>query len=236
MVMDILPIPPELLIYHGISKLVCAGLGTILLGFLLKRYFEKKSRIASGFVFVFTSLIVGNIFTSFDNLLGWDNLLGPGTWLGYGIAQIWSTLASVGYFWIYIEVFQVKDQWTFSMKRKFILYTIVALTTAIFMMTYYLVGFPANLYIPTGINLGLTIFVYFAWIAGCNKLLKTIEEPQYRIRFQYLRLVAIIFLVVIILLALASISENPSFTSWIGMAFMILGMYCGYKGILASQK
>jgi hypothetical protein len=231
---NILPIPPNLLIWHGISKLICAVLGTILLGFLLKRYFEKKSRIAKGFVFVFICLIMGNIFTSFDNLLGWDNLLGPGTWLGYGLAQVWSTLASVGYFWIYIEVFQVKDQWTTPMKRNFLLFLIVEITTAILMMTYYLIGFPADMYLPTGINLGLTVIVYFAWIAACTKLLKTIDEPRYRTRFQYLRMVAVLFLIVIILLALASISETPSFTSWIGMGFMILGMYCGYKGILAS--
>lgn len=231
---NILPIPTEFLIYHGISKLICAGLGTILLGFLLKRYFEKKSRIASGFVFVFICLIMGNIFSAFDNILDWKNLLGPETWLGYGLAQIWSTMASIGYLWIYLEVFHVKDQWSRSLKLKFMLFSIVELITAVLMMTYYLIGVPTNLFIPTGINLGLTVIVYFAWIIGCTKLLKTIEEPQYRIRFQYLRSVAILFLIVIILLALASISEQPSFASWIGMGFMILGMYCGYKGILAS--
>jgi len=134
---NILPIPTNLLVFHGIMKLICAGLSIILTILLFRKYLRKKSRIASGFIFVFINLILGNIFSSFDNLLGWDNLLGPETWLGYGLGQIFSSLATVGYFWLWVEVFKVKDRWTPSLKQNFVLFTSIEMLTAIFMLTYY---------------------------------------------------------------------------------------------------
>lgn len=231
---NILPIPSNLLIFHGIFKLICAGLGLIFTYLLFLKYLEKKSRIAFGFVFVFINLILGNVFSSFDNLLGWDHLLGPETWLGYGLGQIFSSLATVGYFGEYIEVFKVKEQWTSSLKQKFLLFTIVELVTAVFMLTYYVIGFPSDLYIPTGINLVFTLIVYFAWLEGTTRLLKSIEDPIYKRRFQYFRKVAISFIIVMFFLALSALCDQPSFVTWVGLLSMILGMYFGYKAILSS--
>jgi hypothetical protein len=231
---DILPVPDNLLIMHGGIKLFCAALGTVLFIMLLNKFRKKGTRIAAGFLAVFIFLIIGFIFSSLDNVAGWDNILGPETWLGFGIGTVLNAMANTGYFWLYIEIFRVKEKWSPLQKLGYLIFAIIEITLSILIMTHYLIGFPPDVFIVSIFYMGLTTLIYLFWIPGCIRLLKKIEDRKYRMKFYYILAMAITFFITVILMAVAGMSESPSFLTWIGSVFTIIGMYFAYHGIIQS--
>src|SRR6056297_2467244 len=100
---DILPIPSELYFLHGILKLLVAVMGLFLLVLTIRKHLQKHSRISFMLIVVYSSMILGMMFASFDDILGWDNLLGPGTWVGFGLGQIFNSISNICYLALYIE-------------------------------------------------------------------------------------------------------------------------------------
>lgn len=232
--MDIFPIPPELIFFHGIFKLICAGIGCILLIMLFQRYLKKKSKIALAFIFVFLSMILSFVFSSFDNLLNWDNLLGPETWIGFGISQILIGVANVVYYWLFIEIFKVKEKWTRNQKLKFLGFVTVYMMASVFIMTYYAFGFPPDLYVPSLTVLVMSLFIYFFWISECGRILTRLDNTDYIYKFRYLRLTADAFLAVMAFSVIASLSSSPSYASWIAMLLTLIGVFFGYRSIIKA--
>jgi hypothetical protein len=230
--MQILPVPESLLLFHGIFKMICAGLASILFWQLFKKYKKRPTRIATGFLYVFIFLILGNVFSAFDNLFGWDNLLGPQTWLGYGIGQIFSALGNGMYLWLYIEIFRVKDRWTGKQRIGFSIFMIAEVFLAIIFMTHYLLGVPPDIFLYSALFMGLTAIIYISWILGSLKLYKTVEDKRFRQKFLDLLIMAILFFFVIVFLVIAGLSEVPSFASWFGLVLMLIGMRFAYLGII----
>jgi hypothetical protein len=233
---DIFPVPDDLLLWHGLIKLFCAGLCAVLFVLLLIKYQKKHTRIALGFLYIFIFLILSAIFSAFDTVIGWKDLMGKNTWLGFGIGQIFNALANIVYFWLYIEIFRVKEAWKPKQKLGFMIFAVISITCSTLMMTYYLIQVPADIFIITIIYMGLTTIIYLVWIMACLNLLKTIDDPKYKEKFQYLLQMAIIFFILILILAVAGISENPSFLTWIGMVLLVCGIYFAYKGIIQEVR
>ena len=119
---SIWPIPEDLLFFHGFFKIIATGFGIVFLVLLGKKYRENKTKTTLGLIVTFSFQVGSTLFSSFDNLLGWDDLLGPNTWLGFGISQILLGLVGVCYFWLYLETFQVEDHWTPRQKGYFMVY------------------------------------------------------------------------------------------------------------------
>ncbi len=155
--------------------------------------------------------------------------------MGPGISQVFNGAANTTYFWLLLEVFKVKDKWSLRQKAMLILYAIGAMSASALIMTSYTHGFPSIVLIPMVFYLLLVIINYVLWIVECNKILRRITEDKYISRFKDLRGTAIAFLLVLIFTSLSGLSETISYASWIGMTFILIGLYFAYRSYIYTE-
>lgn len=230
----LLPIPAELLFLHGILKVVAAGIGAVLLGLVIRRYRQSKSKIGAGLIVTFTGEVLSTLFSSFDNLLGWDDLLGPGTWLGFGLSQLFLALVGASYFWIYLETFRVEELWTGRQKATFAAYTAALFTVSTFIMTYYTHGWPPDVVVPSLAQGALLMACFLSWIVGSTRLLKRLDDPRYVQRFKDLRLCSALLVVAMFSAMFSSMSDVESFFGWAAILIIIVALYFAYRGLLRA--
>ena len=177
--MDILPIPEDLIFLHGLLKLGVATVGFVLLLMTLKKHIQKRSRISELLLLTFACMAFGMMFASFDDLLGWDDLLGSETWLGFGLAQILNSLANISYFALYIEIFLVKENWEQPHKEYFLGFAMVDLAAAILIMGYYTFGWQVYaVIIPSIVHMVMATVLFTLWIITSTRMIQKIDDDQ----------------------------------------------------------
>jgi hypothetical protein len=229
---DILPIPENYIFVFGLFKLLASTIALVLFILLINKALKRPSRIINGFIFTFLFLILANISSSFDNLFGWRDLLGPDTWLGYGLSQIFTALANIGYFWLYIDIFQADSNWKKNHKIIFFLFSFFEVLCSVLMMTHYLIGFPSNIMAISILFISITAIVYIMWIKGSSRLLKRVQDKHFVRKFKCLLIMSVLFFIVIIFVGISGMSESPSFATVIGMIIMLIAMAFAYIGII----
>ncbi len=233
---SILPIPENLWGLHGFFQITIAIVGFFLTFLIYRKHQKKRNRVSMGLFFVFLCLSLAMLFASFDNLLGWENLGGEETWVGFGLAQIFNGLANTGFFWTYIEIFQAKERWDKKWKFYFGLFALIEIFVSILIMSYYTFKWPSFVLITSGIHVLLSSVCYIAWFVSSTLLLKRIQEPKYQKRFKSLRRTSISFMIAIVFLAISAMSETRSFTSWMGMVMIIIGIVFAYNSLIQPEE
>ncbi|UYP47743.1 hypothetical protein NEF87_004028 [Candidatus Lokiarchaeum ossiferum] len=231
---DILPVPETLIFFHGLLKLIIGVVALIYAFLLIPKYKQKKSKITIFllFTYIFTSL--GMIFSGFDNFLGWDDLLGENTWLGFGFSQIFVGCANTAFIALYLEIFRVKENWNTSHYILWASYAILMLGSSTLIMTYYSFHWPRVILLQNVIFLLLSILCFGLWTISSTRILHRMDDAKYKTKFRSFQLMGISFILLFILFTLANLSDSPSFFTWFASFFMMLGFYFSYRGFLHS--
>ncbi|MBN2157020.1 MAG: hypothetical protein JW776_13335 [Candidatus Lokiarchaeota archaeon] len=234
---DIFPIPDSLVYLHGILKLAVAVTGIILLVLTIRKHIKKSSQVSSILIIVFLAMILGLTFASFDDLFGWENLLGSQTWVGFGLSTIFNSLANSSYLALYIAIFMAQDKW----KSKHIIFLVsfglVDLTAAVLSMGYYAFGwifYPSI--IPSAIHMIFAAVLYTFWLVQCTRIIKTLTEEDYIRRFRSFQISSILILLSVIAFAITGFSETRSYITWVGLGFLSLGLLFSYLGFLKTKE
>ena len=200
----------------------------------IRKHIKKRSTISLLLILVFFSMTLGLVFSSFDDLLGWKDLLGEETWLGFGLGQIFNMFVNICYFALCIEIFIAKDKWSTKQILYFTAIFLIDLLASLFMMLYYLVDWPQNIIFFSIIHMVITAFCFILWVVKCTQVMSSVEDDQYRSKFQFFRISAIIYIFVVGFFAVGSVSDSSSFLTWIGMGLLAFTLIFSYKGFLAS--
>lgn len=231
---DILPVPNSLIFFHGLIKLIIGLVAFVYVLLLIPKYKQKKSKITIFLLLTYLFTTLGMIFSSFDNFLGWDNALGENTWLGFGLSQIFIGSANIAFIALYLEIFMVKEQWNTLHYKLWGGYAIIMLSSATLIMTYYSFNWP-NFILPQNIVfLIFSILCFGLWAISSTKILHRMENITYKKKFRSFQLTGIFFIILLLLLSLANLSDSPSFLTWFASFFMILTFYFSYRGFLHS--
>lgn len=234
---DILPISDNLILIHGILKLVVAATGLILLFLTIRIHLKKHSQISTNLIIVFLAMILGLTFSSFDDLFGWDNLLGPETWVGFGISTIFNSLANISYLALYIVIFMAQGKWKTKQVLFLVGFSTIDITAAVLSMGYYAFGWDfIPSIIPSATHMVFAFVLYAFWFIQCTRIIKTLNEEEYLRRFRSFQISSILILFSVISFAITGFSESRSYITWVGLGFLSLGLLFSYLGFLQTKE
>jgi len=175
--------------------------------------------------------MLATLFSSFDVLLDWQNLLGINTFLGMSLAFLMSGLANSFYVWAIIDIFYAKESWSAIHKRQFFIYTLLEIASnGVALILRLNTNSFATLF--TIVHMLLGFIAYLVMFKCAHNLSKSVKEEQYRSRFLNLRLSALFMLLLSVFFLIDSLYVEFTIYSLIGWACVFFAVYGLYRSLV----
>ena len=114
---------------------------------------------------------------------------------------------------------------------------VIDITAAVLSMGYYVFEWTfIPSIIPSAVHMGFAFVLYTFWFVQCTKILKKLDEDEYIRRFRSFQTSSILLLLSIVALAVSGFSDSRSYTTWIGLGFLSLGLLFTYVGFLQTRE
>jgi hypothetical protein len=227
-----------MLLSDAVGRVVSPTIKIILLIFvilidiaLISKYYHRKAKLALVLIFMITCFAFAILFSAFDVLLNWQNLLGQNTFLGMGLAFLMSGLGIVFYLYQIVEVFYSKDHWDSKYKIIFSLISIGLVGLTGISLILRINRNPAAFYFVAGYFV-LLLLVIVLMIKNAFQIAGRVPEKEYKQRFHFMGWSALMLLLMMIFFIIDSLYEEFTVYSLIGWTCVALTLYFVYRGYI----
>lgn len=219
-------------IISPIAKLTVSGFLFIITLTLYKRHQEKRTILTRNMLIMMALYTLAPLFTSFDILLGWQNINVSNSYLGIGIGLIFNGLGNTFWLWFNLDVF-LENEYPKPQQRKYVLLFFIAEIVA------------------TSLNLFLRLFDLWYWqffaiihsvlclilfftIFRTSKMLivKVEQDDPHWYKLKAIYRAALFGLGSVILFAIDTFSDMVTVYSVIGWLLLMGMCYNIYRGYL----
>jgi hypothetical protein len=221
-----------------VGRIVSPTIKIILLGMMIfidiklyLKFTQRKSVLALMLLGMITSYALATLFSSFDVLLGWQNMLGENTFLGMGLAFLMSGIAITFYAWMLIEVFYGKANWNTKMKviYGFLAFGLIGFTTISLILRIQKNG--AAFYF-TAVFFLVTLYVIGMLVKNAFMMAGRVHEEIYKKRFYNMAWSAFSLFFMMVFFIIDSLYVEFTIYSLIGWTCVAISLYFTYKSYI----
>ena len=198
---------------------------------LWKKNKTKHSRLARMFLLFSSSIMFAILFSAFDVILDWQNILGDDTFLGMGLAFIFTSIANIFFLWIIMEVFLVRASWAKNQKLVFILYTLFSIgsTSMAFLARFY---FDNLRIIFMVVFMLVSARIYYIDVTEGIIMRNRVNEKAYKQRFQNMVNAGVSMILMLVFFGIDSFFTEFTIYSYLGWGMAALNLYFMDKSFL----
>jgi hypothetical protein len=214
-----------------VVKLIIICLLSVILISMINKYLKRKTSVALTMTCMFFFYILSVLFSMFDVVLDWQNVVGPNTFLGMGLAFFMSGIGNALFFWFTVDIFYNRK---FDENNPFYRFLIIVIGEPIITFIALLLRITGSslAFIFIVIHMLLSLFIYFLIARHSFELAKKVSEPAYIERFKCIGKSAVWLIGMMMLFAVDSFYTEFTLYSIMGWLCLAVAIYYMFKGYL----